>query len=93
MSMGTIRRIILSLFGSRQLERELDDEFAFHLSMRERANRSTGMPPEDAQTAATRRFGNVVSLREQTREMHLSSWLESLVRDVHYGLRQLARSP
>jgi hypothetical protein len=29
--------IILSLFGSRRLERELDDEFAFHLAMRERA--------------------------------------------------------
>ncbi len=91
--MGTIRRIILSLFGSRRLERELDDEFAFHLAMRERKNRSSGMQPEDARTAAKRRFGNAGSFREQTRETHLSSWLESLVQDVRYGLRQLARSP
>lgn len=43
--------------------------------------------------AARVRFGNQSRLREDTRAEGIWVWLESLLRDTRYGLRQLRRTP
>lgn len=40
-----------------------------------------------------RQFGNVTMLKEDAREMWRWNWLDGLVRDVRYGIRQFGRSP
>ena len=84
---------LTALFRRRRLERDLDDELAFHLAMREADYRDDGVPQTDAQHAARRRFGNVASLKEQCRDMWTFHPLESLWQDVRYAVRTLRKSP
>jgi predicted permease len=84
---------LTALFRRRRLERDLDDELAFHLAMREADYRHGGVPQVDAQYAARRRFGNVASLKEQCRDMWTFHPLETLSQDVRFALRTLRKSP
>ena len=72
---------------------QLDDELRFHLDRQIAENLAAGMEPEEARTAALRAFGNPALLRDQTRTTWSWTWLESLLRDVHYGARGLMRAP
>ncbi|MCU1253078.1 MAG: permease, partial [Edaphobacter sp.] len=47
-----------AFIGKEKLAKELDEELAFHLSMREQWNVEQGMPHAEAQRDARRRFGN-----------------------------------
>ena len=77
----------------RRLERDLDEEVAFHLSMREADYAAAGAAPADARDAARRRFGNPTYLKEQMRETWTFPSFESIRQDVRYALRTLWRSP
>jgi hypothetical protein len=46
-----------SLVKRRNLDRDLEDEVAFHLAMREQKNRESGVGCEEAGYAARRQFG------------------------------------
>jgi putative ABC transport system permease protein len=71
----------------------LDDELQFHLERQIAENIAVGMSPEEARYAALRSFGNPALLRERARATWSWNWLESLLRDLRYGLRTLARTP
>jgi predicted permease len=43
--------------------------------------------------AATRQFGNSLRLRESSRHAQRFAWLETLLQDAGYGLRQIRRNP
>jgi hypothetical protein len=84
---------VKALLKRRQLDRDLGEELDFHLAMREQKLIEQGMSPREAHYAARRGFGNTALLKETSREMWGFPWLESLVQDVRYGLRQLRRNP
>jgi predicted permease len=84
---------IAVLLRRRKLAEEIDEEVRIHLEMEEQENRERGMSPEEARYAALRRFGNVTQTQETSREMWAWQWLETLLQDIRYGLRQLRRSP
>jgi len=86
-------RRVLALVRRRRLERDLEDEVAFHLAMREADLRADGVPDPAAREMARRRFGNVTYLKEQTRDMWLFPSFESIVQDVRFALRTLRKSP
>ena len=88
-----LRNRIAALFRRRRLERDLDDELAFHLAMREAEYRGDGASGTEATQAARRRFGNVAYLKEQCRDMWTFHPLETLMQDVRYALRTLGRAP
>ena len=67
----------------RRLDRDLEDELAFHLAMREAS---------DSETARSG-FGNPTSLKERCREMWTFVSLETFWQDVRYGARMLRRTP
>jgi predicted permease len=77
----------------RQLDRDLEDEIAFHLAMREKKLAASGADSDEAHHAAHRRFGNTTSLKEVTREMWTFASLETLWQDVRYGFRMLRKNP
>jgi hypothetical protein len=52
------RRLLRLSLGKRSLERDLDTELAFHLSMREDNLRRLGLAPDAARAAARERFGD-----------------------------------
>jgi macrolide transport system ATP-binding/permease protein len=84
---------VKALVKRKQLDRDLEDELAFHLEMRESENRARGIEGQEARYAARRQFGNVTRIKETCREVWSFAWLETTWRDLRYGARALARNP
>jgi predicted permease len=84
---------IKAIWNHPQLDRDLNDELAFHLAMREEENRRAGIAPEEARYAARRQFGNTSSLKERTRQMWTFVSLEGLLQDVRFAFRTLRKNP
>jgi predicted permease len=82
-----------ALVRRRRLDRDLDEELAFHLAMREADCRADGLSAAAAREEARRRFGNVTHLKEQTREMWAFPSFESFRQDIRYALRTLRKAP
>lgn len=82
-----------AMFRRRDLERDLGDEVAFHLAMREGKNREAGMDSEEARYAARRSFGNLTQATEKSRAMWTFEALESFLQDVRFGARMLRKNP
>ncbi|MEX2179672.1 MAG: ADOP family duplicated permease [Gemmatimonadaceae bacterium] len=82
-----------ALLSRRSLERQLDEEFAFHLDMQARKLRAEGMAPEQAAREAGRRFGDQFRAREQARDRWGITLADQLVADTTYALRQFVRRP
>ncbi len=81
------------LFHRRQREEELDEEVQGHLRMAAQERMEQGETVEQARASAAREFGNVTLVKEVTRDMWGFHWLETLLQDLRYGLRQLSRNP
>jgi putative ABC transport system permease protein len=91
--LSSIWHRLVALVRRRRLERDLENEVAFHLAMREADLRAGGVPDPAAREMARRRFGNVTYLKEQTRDMWLFPSLESIAQDVRFALRTLRKTP
>jgi predicted permease len=76
-----------------QLERELNDEVAFHLAMREAKNHEAGIAGDEASYAARRQFGNATRIRESSRAIWTFAWAETLWQDIRFGARMLVKDP
>jgi macrolide transport system ATP-binding/permease protein len=87
---GLIRRI-RALFHEEKLSTDLDEELQYHLAMREGLNTDAGMPQTEARLAARRSFGNLTLLKESTRDADLFVLLETVLMDVHFAARMLAK--
>ena len=83
---------VTALLYRKRLDRDLEDELAFHLAMREEKNRSDGIDREEARYAARRQFGNPTALKERSREMWTFVSLESFGQDLRYSLRMLRKN-
>jgi predicted permease len=84
---------VKALVRRKQLEKDLDEELAFHLAMREEKKRAGGAAAEEARYAAHRQFGNAMRVKEMCREMWSFAALETFWRDLRYGARALAKNP
>src|SRR5271157_2716016 len=80
---------VKALVHRRKLDRDLDEELAFHLAVR--APKYGDGPA--AQAAARRQFGNTTHIRESCRELWTFAWLETLRQDLRYAVRTLAKTP
>src|SRR5260370_22324224 len=72
---------------------EVDEEIEFHLERQIEANVAAGMSLPEARRQAAIGFGRRERAREQCREQRPSWSLESLLRDLRYGMRGLFRNP
>jgi predicted permease len=72
---------------------DLDQDIRDHIELETQDNIARGMSPEDAHYAALRKFGNVTRVEEETRAVWSFIWIEELVADIGFGLRQLCKSP
>jgi putative ABC transport system permease protein len=84
---------IKMLLRRKELDRNLEDELAFHLAKSAEKNRDFGLNGEEARYAARRQFGNFTHTKQQSRESWTFASLESILQDVRYGLRALGKSP
>ena len=72
---------------------ELDEEIDTHLALDTQTHIDRGLPPGAARTAALRRFGSRTGVKERAREGDPFFAVETFIRDVALGLRNLARHP
>jgi predicted permease len=75
---------IVNVFRGERLSREIDEELQSHI---EEAV-AQGRDP----TEARRAFGSALRLREESRDVRLVAWLESLRADAIFGWRQLKKN-
>ena len=87
--------------STRQIDREIDDELAFHIDMVATELIAQGVPPHDARARARQQFGNVdrarLALRTEEqgleRERRRADLGNELRQDLVFASRQLRRSP
>jgi putative ABC transport system permease protein len=87
-----VRSLLRSLFQSRRVEEDLDEEVRSHLALLTEENIRAGMPAKEAQRAARIELGGVEQVKEQVRERRLGNWLRSVLSDCRYGARQLRKN-
>jgi MacB-like periplasmic core domain len=83
--MNRFRKRLRALWRRKQLDRDLEDELAFHLALK---SGETGDP-----AGARRQFGNPAAYRDACRDLWLFTALETWRQDLRYALRTLRRNP
>jgi putative ABC transport system permease protein len=82
------------MFGrGKRSQGDLAEEFQAHLALEADRLRELGMSEEESLATAKRKLGNMTRIEERFYEAHRWLWLDDLIRDVSYGLRQLRRNP
>ena len=84
-----------------RLDRELDDEIAFHIEARVEELVARGMSPDAARAEALKRFGDREDLRHYVssievphmQRVRVVEWIESLLQDVRVAFRQFVHAP
>ena len=96
-----MKRLFRLSLGERGVRRDVSSEIGFHIEMRTRELIEAGVAPDLARAQAIATFGDVDAIEaacrdEQRQRVRARAWrdeLDSIVHDVRYALRTLARSP
>ena len=84
-------RWIRRLFQKSRAETELDQELRFHLDRQIAEYVGTGLSPEEAHRRAKLEFGGLERFKEEVRETRWETYLDNLLRDFHYAIRNLRK--
>jgi len=84
---------VRALMAPRSVERELDEELAFHLERDAQRHIASGLSPEDARARARARFGPVALAADQCRDARGTALVDDLARDILYAFRTFHRAP
>jgi predicted permease len=80
-----LRRLRFLFFTRRRFDRELEEEMRLHRELRAQKLGNAN--------AAGLRFGNILRLREESRDAWGWNWVESVAQDLRYAIRVLKASP
>jgi putative ABC transport system permease protein len=75
------------------LDRELQEELAFHQQQLERERVAGGATSDHARSAARRQLGNLTAVRESSRDRWSFASFDNFLQDVRLAVRGLRRSP
>jgi predicted permease len=92
----TLRDLLLrvrALAAPRRVERELDEELAFHIERETQKHLANGLSPAEARTRALTRFGSVPLVADQCRDARGIGFVDDVARDILYALRTFRRAP
>src|SRR5580704_1898121 len=81
------------LFARRRMDRDLDKEIQFHVESQVADKVRSGISEIEARRLTRLEFSGSEQIKEDCRQSRGTMWLESLVQDVRFGLRQLRKSP
>jgi predicted permease len=84
---------IRALVAPHRIERELDEELAFHIERETQQHIAAGLSPVDARTRAIARFGPVPLAADQCRDARGTGFIDDLSRDIPYAFRTFRRAP
>ncbi|MGD0890394.1 MAG: ABC transporter permease [Terracidiphilus sp.] len=80
-------------FARKRLEMDLDKELRYHFEMQVAQKLLSGVPESEARRRTRLEFGGMEQVKENCRESRGTLWLEYLMQDIRFGLRQLRKSP
>ena len=84
---------VRALVAPRRVERELDEELAFHIERETVKHIDQGLSPADARARARARFGSVPLAADQCRDARGTAFFDTLAQDVRYAFRTFRRAP
>src|SRR5215472_13469785 len=76
-----------------RMEREMDAELRFHIEAFAEDLVRRGVTREEALRRAHIEFGGVERAKEECREARGANFIQSLIQDLRFGLRILAKAP
>jgi predicted permease len=82
-----------ALLAPRRVERELDEELAFHIQREMHKHLESGLSPADARHRALARFGSRTLVADQCRDARGTTLVDTLTGDVIYAFRTFRRAP
>src|SRR5258708_4204274 len=82
-----------SLFRRKTVDAELEEELRFHFDKQVSKFVQSGLTPAEAKRRARLEFGGMEQLKEEHRDVRGVSFVETLMQDLHYAVRQLLKSP
>jgi len=94
--MNKLRAFLLRITGivpRQRHEQDFSDELASHLQLHIDDNLRAGMTPEQARREAYLKLGGIEPTKQAHREGRTVPFIETLLQDTHFSLRQLRRSP
>ncbi len=81
------------LFRRTRTEGQLDAELRFHLERQIADYVASGIAPEEARRRARLEFGGLDQVKEECRDVGAARFVETVIQDLRYGLRQLRGNP
>ncbi|HEY3883716.1 MAG TPA: ABC transporter permease [Vicinamibacterales bacterium] len=88
-----VRARIRALFRRDAVADEIREELESHVRMRAEDYERDGEPPDDAVRHARARVGNLALLQDRGYDVRGGGFMETVVQDVRYGVRQLWHQP
>ena len=82
-----------ALFHRSDVERELDQELAFHITQATAKHLALGLTPPEARRRALLEFGSVDNAKEESRERWGTALLDATLADLRYAIRALLAHP
>ena len=82
-----------ALFRRKSMEAELDEELRAHVARQVEKYIQSGLTREEAARRARLEFGGLEQVKEECRDARGVNFIQTLVQDVRYGLRMLAKNP
>ena len=93
MTLHDLRLRVHALLAPRRVERDLNDELAFHVERETEQLVASGLSRDEARIRARARFGSVALTADQCRDARGVSIVDTTVRDVVYAIRTFSRTP
>jgi predicted permease len=93
MSLRDVFLRLRALVAPRRVERELEEELAFHIERETQRHIAAGLSPLDARARALARFGSVPLAADQCRDARGTALVDDLARDILYAFRTFRRAP
>src|SRR5262245_62410973 len=82
-----------ALFRRESVLRDIEEELRIHVEMETETNIEREMPPDEARAATLKSFGALSRKTERGYDIRGGGWLETLWRDLRYGLRMMLKNP
>ena len=93
MSITKVRSFLRNLFRRQVVDAQLDQEVSSYLAMLIDEKMARGMSREQATRAAKIELGGSDQVKEHVRDIRTGAWLETLLQDLRFGVRMIARNP
>lgn len=93
MTTTRVRSFFRNLFRKQQVDAQLDQEVSSYLVMLIDEKMARGMTREQATRAAKIELGGSDQVKEHVRDVRSGAWLDTLLQDLRFGVRMIARNP